>query len=172
MVLESIKSKLIQSNLDKYGVNYPSMTESIKEKIKQTNLEKYGVDHSSKNDDVKKKKTQTYMERYGVKNPMQNSTIAEKALKNRFKLKEFEFPSGKIIKVQGYEHFCLKYLLINGILENDIITGMKNVPEIWWHDKEGNKHRYYTDCYIVSQNKCIEVKSKYIHLNKKKMKFC
>jgi len=43
--------------------------------------------------------------------------------------------------------------------ESDIITGVKNVPEIWYNDANGKKHRHYVDIFIPSQNKCVEVKS-------------
>ena len=73
-------------------------------------------------------------------------------------LKEYTLPSGNIIKIQGYEHFALNELLKN-INENDIITGCKNVPTIWYNDESGKKHRHFVDIFIPSQNKCIEVKS-------------
>lgn len=40
-----------------------------------------------------------------------------------------------------------------------IITGITNVPEIWYDDENGKKHRHYVDIFIPSQNRCIEVKS-------------
>ena len=68
-------------------------------------------------------------------------------------------PSGKIEKVQGDEPYALKELIENNIDENDIITGIKNVPTIWYNDVNGKKHRHYVDIFIPSQNRCIEVKS-------------
>jgi hypothetical protein len=69
-------------------------------------------------------------------------------------------PSGKIIKIQGYENLALDYLInIENISENDILTGCKNVPTIWYNDNKEKSHRHYVDIYIPSQNKCIEVKS-------------
>lgn len=77
-----------------------------------------------------------------------------------FKLKDFIFPSGEIIKVQGYEPFALNDIIfIEKINEIDIITGVKNVPIIWYNDLQGIKHRHFVDIYIKSQNRCIEVKS-------------
>ena len=75
--------------------------------------------------------------------------------------KIFAFPSGKLIEMQGYEHFALKDLLNSGIEEEDIITGSSNVPEIWYIDGENKNRRHYVDIYIKSQNKCIEVKSEW-----------
>jgi hypothetical protein len=47
---------------------------------------------------------------------------------------------------------------INNISEDDIKIGFKNVPTVWYNF-ENKKRRYYTDIFIVSENKCIEVKS-------------
>jgi hypothetical protein len=91
---------------------------------------------------------------------MQFPEITEKASKSKFKQKVFEFPSGKQIFVQGYEPFALKELIENEkILEDNILVGCKNVPEIWYNDINGKKHRHYVDIYIPSQNRCIEIKS-------------
>jgi len=89
---------------------------------------------------------------------MKNPEIIEKNIKMSYYLKEYTLPSGNIIKIQGYEHFALDELLKN-INENDIITGCKNVPTIWYNDESGKKHRHFVDIFIPSQNKCIEVKS-------------
>ena len=50
-------------------------------------------------------------------------------------------------------------LIKDNIEENDIVTGVKNVPTIWYNDEFEKKHRHYVDIFITSQNKCIEVKS-------------
>jgi hypothetical protein len=88
----------------------------------------------------------------------------EKNVKSSYSKKEYVFPSGRIDQIQGYEHFALDELIINEkIEESDIITGCKNVPEIWYHDENGKNHRYYVDIFIPSQNRCIEVKSEWTY---------
>jgi hypothetical protein len=92
----------------------------------------------------------------------------EKASKNAYKLKEYILPSGRVEKVQGYEHYALDELIINEKMnETDIITGCKNVPTIWYNDETGKKHRHYVDIFIQSQNRCIEVKSTWTAKKKK-----
>jgi hypothetical protein len=84
----------------------------------------------------------------------------DKIIKQAYKLKEYKFPSNKIIEIQGYEHYALDELIINEKNnESDIITGCQNVPVIWYNDETGKKHRHYVDIFIPSQNRCIEVKS-------------
>ena len=54
------------------------------------------------------------------------------------------------------------YLLnVEKIQEDDIVTDRTQVPECWWYDENGKIHRYYVDIYILSQQRCIEVKSRW-----------
>ena len=61
-------------------------------------------------------------------------------------------------------HLMNWYIQFN---EDDIITGSGSVPEIWYDDDEGLKHRHFVDIFIPSQNKCIEVKSTWTAEKKK-----
>jgi len=109
---------------------------------------------------VRDRTVQTCLSKYGVENPMQDKDISEKSQNNMMRTKEYIFPSGKKIQIQGYEAFAIEELQREyGILEEDIITDRGRVPEIWYLDEEGKKHRHFVDIFIVSQNKCIEVKS-------------
>jgi hypothetical protein len=166
---EEIQKQLKSTMIKRYGVEYPLQDNNIQEKMKQTNLEKYGTECSLGNKEVRKKVKSTMIKRYGVEYATQNPEISEKASNNSYLIKDFIFTSGKIIKCQGYEPFALNDLIKNNIEENDIITGAKNVPTIWYNDENGKKHRHYVDIFIPSQNKCIEVKStwsiKHVHSN-------
>ena len=153
-----IHNKMVETCLGKYGVENTLLNNEIKNKRKKTMLDKYGVEFPSQNQEIKNKIIETNIEKFGFENPMQNSEIADKSCKNSFLSKSYIFPSGKEIKCQGYEPFGLKEL-INIFDENDIITGCKNVPKIWYNDELGKKHRHYVDIFISSQNKCIEIKS-------------
>lgn len=166
---EEIQQQSKSTMIKRYGVEYPLQANTFKEKMKQTNLIKYGVECSLANKEVRKKVKSTMIKKYGVDFATQNPEISEKASHNSYLIKDFTFNSGKIIKCQGYEPFALNDLIKNNIEENDIITGTKNVPTIWYNDENGNKHRHYVDIFIPSQNKCIEVKStwtiNHIHSN-------
>ena len=157
---ETVKEKIRETNLEKYGVNYGFQNEEVKEKIRETNLEKYGVEHNLQREEIKEKIRETNMVKYGVEYSMQRPEIMEKQIKNSYYLKEYSLPSGKIIKIQGYEHFALDELLKkDNILQEDVITGSINVPTIWYNDSNNKKHRHFVDIFIPTQNKCIEVKS-------------
>jgi hypothetical protein len=144
--------------LKKYGVEYAIQSKEIKDKIKKTNIEKYGEMYPLKTEIIKKRLVQNNIKKYNVENPMQNSIIAQKCCES-YKSKSFIFPSGNEIMCQGYEYIALQELIESNFKEDDIITGCKNVPTIWYNDENGKKHRHYVDIFIPSQNKCIEVKS-------------
>jgi hypothetical protein len=157
---QETKEKIKKTNLLKYGVENVACSNIIQEKIKETNLLKYGVKCPLQNNDIKFKIKQTCLEKYGVEYPNQNSEIMEKSSKLAYKLKIYTFPSGRIDKIQGFENFGLDFLLNNENLnEDEIKTGCKNVPTIWYNDDNGKKHRHYVDIFIPSQNRCIEIKS-------------
>ena len=119
-----------------------------------------GVENPSQSEKIKQKKIETSLLHWNVKYPHQSKEIAEKTSKNAYALKEYQFPSGRIDQVQGYEPFALDDLLFKEqIDENDIVTSRIEVPMIWYKDEDDHEHRYYVDIYIPSQNRCIEVKS-------------
>ena len=119
-----------------------------------------GVENPSQLEFIQNKKKISCLQKHGVEYPHQVPEIAEKAAKNSYRKKTYIFPSGKEISCQGYEPFALdKLVKEDNISEDDIVTGCKNVPTIWYHDEQDKKHRHYVDIFIPSQNRCIEVKS-------------
>ena len=176
-----IKDKIKETNLERYGVENPSQSLEIKDKKKDTNLKnrgvyhnmkskdvrdkvklsclkRYGVEYCLQSEEVKEKSRITNLQRYGVEYPVQNPEILDKILKSAFSLKDYTLPSESVIKIQGYEHFALDELL-QIYTEEDIVTGVTNVPRITYTDSEGKKHYHTPDIYIKSENRIIEVKS-------------
>jgi hypothetical protein len=163
---QEVKDKIKKTNLEKYGVENSFQSQEVKDKIKKTNLEKYGVEHPLQSQEVREKFKVTCLEKYGVEHPQQNPEIAERTSKTSYSRKDYTFPSGKIISVQGYEPYALNEL-VKIFNENEIKTGTINVPEIWYDNYEGIKHRHFVDIFIPSKNKCIEVKSTWTAKKKK-----
>ena len=137
-----------------------------KEKMKATCLKNYGVENTSQLNTIKQQKIATSLKNYGVEHPQQNAGISERSSKASYSRKDYTLPSGKIIQVQGYESYALDEL-VKIFNEEKIITGATNVPEIWYEDENGKKHRHHVDIFIPSQNKCIEVKSTWTAEKKK-----
>lgn len=163
--------------LRKLWRNYSN--EKIKEihkKIKETKLS--SIDENGNNSFQRStiKNKETCIKKYGVSHTSQVPAIADKILKNCYKSKEYKLPSGKIIKLQGYEPQALN-ILLETFNEDDILTDRKDMPEIWYYTDDGKKHRYYPDMYIQKENLIIEVKSnwtykKYLDINLLKEKAC
>jgi hypothetical protein len=105
-----------------------------------------------------KKAKNTCMTKYNTQWAMQNVKVLERSRKNAYKRKEYTTPSGKIWSLQGFE-ILVAPKLIKEYGEDDIISEINHVPCINWSDSSGNKHKYYCDFYIKSQNTIIEIKS-------------
>jgi hypothetical protein len=163
---KEIMKKTEETCFKKYGVRNPLLSVDIQRKRMGTIKDRYGVEYPSQNKEIRQKTIETFIKRYGFENPMQNPEIAEKSSENCYKPKSFIFPSGHEITCQGYEPFALQELIEINVDEDDIITGCKNVPTIWYNDENGEKHRHYVDIFIPSKNTCIEVKSSWTILKK------
>lgn len=87
----------------------------------------------------------------------------KKSLKSLFSTKPYVLPSGKEIRVMGYENHFLDFVFNNTKLkEEDFDFNVKIV-------KMPNDRRYFPDFYIPKLNLIIEIKSNYtlnLHLNK------
>lgn len=148
----------------------------IRENLKKSCLEKYGVDSFSKTEEGRKILSERMKERhkngfteeqreislrkYGVEHISQVPEFFEKMNKVTYKHKDYVFPSGKKIKVQGYEDYALDYLLII-YDESEIITETTKIPQITYFDANNKQHKYYPDFFIPKDNLIIEVKSIY-----------
>jgi hypothetical protein len=127
-------------------------------------VERYGVEHPLHSDELMDKKANTNLEKYGARSPMQNTEIRKKCQHRGFRVKQYTFPSGRIVDCQGYEPFAYD-ILLQEVQEDDIlvesdIAERDDIPE-FWYEYEGKTHRYYPDICIWSQKKIIEVKSEW-----------
>lgn len=161
---EKNKNKKKNTCLKNHGVEHPLQSPEIQDKIKQTNLKKYDVEHPMQNEKIKEKTRQTNLKRFGTEHPMQNTEHYNKVHKNGFRFKDYILPSGKVVKIQGYENLALDVLL-KKYKEDDLIIENKDIEnyinKIWFINDIGKKRRYYPDIYIISENKIIEVKSEW-----------
>jgi hypothetical protein len=163
----------IKETFDRNYGGHPMKSEKTKNKLKKSIFDKYGHDnimkYYSENNmivspfglsSVKEKIKETFEKKYGG-HPMQSDKSFEKNLKSRVKFKEYLLPSGKTIKLQGYELFGIEYLL-NKYQECDIIQGVKEINKqigFIYYTQNGKKRKYYSDFYIKTENKIYEVKS-------------
>ena len=170
---EEINQKRIDTFQINYGTDNPMKSETIQNKIEQNNLEKYGYKNTFQVpafiEKIKIKTKETSLSKYGVEHYMQASIDTS----NGYRWKEYKLPSGKIIKFQGYEDKLLDELL-EDYDEDEILISRKDMPEFWYKDAGGKKHRYFPDVYIPKTNTIYEVKSEYtlnINLEINELKF-
>lgn len=179
---KSVQDKKRKTNLERYGVD---CVLKDREKIKKGMIEKYGEDHNMKledhknnhrkimedkfggvfmkSDEIKRKSQETNLGKYGYKFATQNEEISEKQFLNSRKFKNYYFPSGKLINIQGFEDKALD-ILLNKYKEDDIETSRKEITKLvgnFMYNLEGINRRYFPDIYIKSINTIIEVKSEY-----------
>jgi hypothetical protein len=157
--------KITETQEQKYG-GRGFKSEKTSGKIKKTMSDRYGVEKPMESDLIKSRIVETCLEKYGEKHAMQNVKVFDKWLKSSFSYKEFKFPSGTIVDVQGYEPFALHYLLNNGYVESDIIVNNKDIEKYAgkiYYNNSGKRSRYYPDIYIKSEKRIIEVKSEYTY---------
>ena len=74
------REKVRETNLERYGVEYPLQNKDILLKLEKTNLERYGVKSTLTDDIVKEKIKQTNLKRYGVENASQSKEVREKVV--------------------------------------------------------------------------------------------
>jgi hypothetical protein len=156
---DEVKKKQIETNLKKFGVNHPLQNKSIDQKRINTNMSRYGVNNPLKSKKVQEKYKKFLMDNYGVEHNMQVAEILEKHQRSAFSLKPYTLPSGKEVKIQGYENHALDKLL-QTYQEEDLTIGASLVPKIIYIHQQKTK-RYYPDIYILKDNLIIEVKSTY-----------
>ena len=164
-----VKEKIKETFIEKYG-GHPMFDDTIKTKVKDTCFEKYGG-YPGENELVKQKMVNTFNEKYGCDHPLQVPDILEKSFINAKKYKKYTLPSGKIINIQGYEHFALD-IIFKTYTEEQILTQRKDIPRIQYIADNKTKY-YFPDIFISSENRIIEVKSSWTYkkdLDKNKLK--
>jgi hypothetical protein len=189
--LESVKTKKKNKAQIKYGVDNISQSDIVKNKKIDSAMKHYGVDNISKAVEIKNKKINTSRKHYGVDYPFQSKEIHDEHIKiiqekygnnitNISQVseimdkkyltgicgKDYTLPSGRKVRIQGYENYGIEYLLNNGIDEKEIIIGNKQIENeiglfFFYDTKKKKNRRYFPDIFVKFENKIYEVKSTY-----------
>jgi hypothetical protein len=186
---KEIKEKIVKSNQERHGVNYPMQNKEIREKMTETNLKKYGHKYAFNQPHVYEKIQETHTEnhgtpfpfqsplirdkmkknslaKFGTEHPCQNANELERRFKLMFRLKDYTFPSGVTINVQGYEDMCLN-MLLEIYSEDQLIADSKAIPHIKYTDKAQKTRKYIPDILVKESDESffyIEVKSLYTYM--------
>ena len=147
-----------QTCLTKYGVSNASKTKEVINKIQDVFQDKYG-NHPKRMKETQEKWKATCLEKYGG-HPNQNPEVQAKAEHTSFQHRDYTMPSGKVVKIQGYEDKALGELLEH-FVEEEICVGRGRVPRIHYECAEGNNRVYFPDFYVKPTNTILEVKSEW-----------
>lgn len=166
------KDSMTKSFMSKYG-QHPMKCEHVKNNLKISMVKKYGFDNIMKyysennlvnskigEESVKNKIKQTFLLKYGS-HPMQCEQTFENNLRSRTNFKSYTLPSGKIIKLQGYENYGIEFLL-KKYEESDILSSVSEINKeigIINYLYLDSLRKYYPDFFIKSVKKIYEVKS-------------
>jgi len=134
--------------INEYKNNASVITLSKKYKISPTTLSKFLLKEIP--NDYRYKKEANIL-----KNMDEN--FQRYCIKQNYRSKKYVLPSGKVIKVQGYEDKFLNFVFENNLLqENEIVY---DPPRF----KYTKTRHYYPDFHIPKINTIIEIKSKYTY---------
>lgn len=100
MRTQETKDKIMQTTIERYGVNHVSRSPMIREKTKQTVLQRYNVPHVMQCEEVKQKQKETTRERYGVDSAAELDSVKEKTKNTNLKKYGVEYPI-QLEKVQN-----------------------------------------------------------------------
>jgi hypothetical protein len=125
MRTNEVLTKRNDTCIERYG-GVGMASEELFSKMKNTNIEKYGVEYYSSTNDWYDRCVKTSLERYSQEWVSKVDSINAKQQSGGYSYYDFEFPSGKIVRVQGYEPRVLTKLVID-YNEDDIIVGVQNI---------------------------------------------
>lgn len=125
-----IKNKILETNLIRYNVNYPSQCPDIREKVIKTLQSNYGVDNPMFSDIVKNKISNTNKLKYGTSSYLSSELMMKYRIKNGTKIpdelkSEFEIYKGIVRKLtqkikkdlfnswDGYDFYDKEYIKDN-----------------------------------------------------------
>jgi transposase len=162
--LETKKEEIYDLYINKY-LNYPQISKIVgipRHQIGQILTKFYGKSILREPVDVVRNMN------YTIEHQM-------KSLKGSYKKKSYTLPSGKVIKLQGYEDDFLDYTFKHSILTEDDFNFNKPFRVVLTPRKKAKHKHYYPDFYIKKYNMVIEIKSRYIfnlniYLNKRKIR--
>lgn len=174
--------KARQTFRKKYGVEWSSKLESQKAKSRSTKLARYGDERYNNREAISEvnlsksveeknaineKRRRTNLKKYGIENVLMREDIRSKSARSNSIGKEYTLPSGKIIRIRGYENLVLDQLFNAGYLEDQVVADnsnnfrKNNIPSFSYIDVGRHIMKYFPDIYIPAENRIIEVKSEW-----------
>lgn len=172
---QTVKNKIKETTLDRYGVDNVNKLKSVRDKIsnsrdeptiqskiKETFIKKYGVDNPQKVESIRAKTTETCFQKYGKS--FYNRTKFEETMIERYGVKN-------ALQIEGMQsHSRHRYEFDRNVFDSSwemayYIWLCDNVSSFSFHkehieycDEDGNIHKYTPDFKVG--NTFIEIKGK------------
>jgi hypothetical protein len=175
--LPEVITRLKSTNRDRYGADYSCQSKEVMKSRKLKWKETLGFEHplckgaagNLKTEETRssrhgwnslEKYQSTCREHWGAPHHFQSSEWFNSFKANSlYKRKDFTLPSGKSIKLQGYEPWVLTDLLEKGFSEQDFLETKICFSYI---DPITGKPRVYHPDFVLTDKVVIEVKSRYL----------
>lgn len=136
--------QMIETNLEKYGVEHVAQSEAILSKMKATCIERYGAEWSFGSSEIKEKIQNTFKKKYGYEYTLQNKKINKKVIEAKRK--------NNTLNTSKQEDLCFEKLLTK-FSANDIERNYNR-------DK---RYPFMCDFYIKSLDLFIELNFHWTH---------
>jgi Mor family transcriptional regulator len=146
--IEAIKSELL--NLYNQGLDKSALA-------RKYNLTRYHITKVLKTY-LKDKQVRTRSQATTLKNT--NPDFQRKVLNSHYRSRPFILPSGRTLKLMGYEDDFLQHVFSNQLLAEQDFE-FENKIYIKYTDTKRNHRKYFPDFYIPKLNLIIEIKSTY-----------
>jgi hypothetical protein len=156
--IPGLVEKRERSALRLYGVKSISQLADQKAKVRQTCITRYGGPGPSSSPAVRDKIRCTLLRRYGVEHALQFPGFLTKQIRSSYTYKTVTLPSGRTVALQGYEPQVLSKLFDNGMVEHDFEFDKTKWP-VLTYQTDGATHRYTPDFFVPRLNWVLEVKS-------------
>jgi hypothetical protein len=160
--------RVYRGNLMKVKYKDPAVKAQFLARMNATHQANHGVDWANDIPGIKEKRARLMEERWGPGITHKNliphlREQNERMLANTITVatKDYQWPSGKISKVRGFEDLALDDLLTL-FDETEILIGFDQVPKITY-SYGGKNRKYYPDIFIPSINTIVEVKGTFTY---------
>lgn len=149
------KNKIKESNLEKYGVEYPLQNKIIQSKAKITMIERYGVENAVNSIIIKDKIKATNIKKYGVEHTFQSEKVKYKIRKTNLERLGVEYPTQCKKVLEKSKTTCLKNYGVENPTQN---------KKIYTKIIKTNLKKYGVKC--TSQNKEVIAKAQQTNMIK------
>lgn len=119
--LDSVKSKIKNTNMKKYGVDNPSQSEIVKQKKRESCINHYGVDSHLKSEEIINQIRETNLKKYGKSSTLQVPEFREKARLTNMKKYGTLHPLQSSEVQEKQKSTCIEKYGVDNVSKSDVV---------------------------------------------------